>query len=127
MAKLTLNDGRVVDLERKPNVQEKVLAQTQYRRAFKTSPQDMSDVMASLDWMVALPLFITLHRAGVGERMPDLMDDERLNYWYGRTETEPGEVDDDESAEGEQSPHPPVEPAAGDPAAATPSAPQSID
>jgi hypothetical protein len=125
MAKLTLEDGRVVDLERKPTVQEKVLAQTQYRRAFKTSPQDMGDVMASLDWMIALPLFITLHRAGVGERMPDLMDDDRLNHWYARTEVEPGEIDE-EGAEGEQSPHPPVEPEADAPQAVIPPEQPSI-
>lgn len=126
MAKLTLEDGRVVDLERKPTVQEKVLAQTQYRRAFKTSPQDMGDVMASLDWMIALPLFITLHRAGVGERMPDLMDDDRLNHWYARTEVEPGEVDE-EGVEGEQSPHPPVEPEADAPVAVIPPEQPSTD
>ena len=126
MAKLTLEDGRVVDLERKPTVQEKVLAQTQYRRAFKTSPQDMGDVMASLDWMIALPLFITLHRAGVGERMPDLMDDDRLNHWYARTEVEPGEVDE-EGVEGEQSPHPPVEPEVDAPVAVIPPEQPSTD
>ncbi|MCT2086775.1 hypothetical protein M3D75_11670 [Microbacterium enclense] len=105
MATLTLEDGRTVDIVRKPNVQEKVLAQTQYRKAFKTSPQDMADVMASVDWIVALPYFVTLHRAGVGERMPDLMDDDRLFYWFQRTVTEPGDIVE-ESAEGEQSPHP---------------------
>lgn len=127
MAKLTLDDGRVVDLERKPNVSEKVLAQTQYRRAFKTRPQDMTDVMASVDWMVALPLFVTLQRAGVPERMPDLMDDDRMSYWYSRVEVEPGEVDDDTDAEGEQSLHPPVAPAADEPAAQPASTQPSTD
>ena len=44
MPTLVLDDGREVDVI-KPNVQEKILAQAQYRREFKTSPSDMVDVI----------------------------------------------------------------------------------
>ncbi|MFG6277923.1 hypothetical protein [Microbacterium sp. 5K110] len=130
MPTLVLDDGREVDVI-KPNVQEKILAQSQYRREFKTSPADMVDVIQSVDWAVTISVFATLHRNGVPERMPDLLDDERIRYWHGRMRHGAGEIADaeavaDAKAEGEQSHNPSAtEAAGGDPAA--PTAPPSTD
>ncbi|GAB2702333.1 hypothetical protein BKA24_001692 [Microbacterium marinum] len=105
MPQIRLTDDRVVDVV-KPNVSEKVLAQTQYRRDLKTTPRDMFDVMQSVEWIVMLPVFATLQRHGCGERMPDLMGDDRIGYWRPRMTAGDGEVADFEESEGEQSPDP---------------------
>lgn len=102
MAKVELADGRVLDIVR-PTVQEKIVAQTHVRKAYKMTPTDMVEVAQSLEWLSMLPLFATLHRAGITVRMNELMEDDGMREWMKRIEVEPG---DQVESEGEQSPDP---------------------